>query len=431
MSLGLPPVIDGGAPKPAIVGQGPCGVDVSPTSRKPLVHVADLRGYSRLAVDATIGLADLVETMHHNILRTPGILGEATQRPTKGITGIVYKSIRGVARVVGGGIDAVLARLVPLFGGGASSVEREAVLAALNGVLGDHLRRSANPLAIPTRFRREGVALELKRGPLSAAIPGATGKVLVLAHGLCMNDLLWRRNGHDHGAALAADAGFTPVYLHYNSGLHVSTNGQAFADELDALLSAWPVPVGEVAILGHSMGGLVARSACHYAAVTRHAWLRHLRTIVFLGTPHHGAPLERGGSWIDAALDASPYTTAFARLGKIRSAGITDLRHGSMLDEDWDGQDRFARSRRKPRALPLPANVACCTIAASLAKKSGDVAERLLGDGLVPLASALGKHKDSSRQLAFPKDRQWIGHGMNHLDLLDRKEVYAQIRRWL
>jgi len=404
---------------------------VAPTTRKSPVHAADLRGYSRLAVDATIGLANLVETMHHNILRTPGILGKSTQQPASGITGFVYKSIRGVTRVVGGGIDAVLARFVPLFGGGASSNEREAVLAALNGVLGDHLQHSANPLAIPTRFRREGSALELKRNSLAAAIPQATGKVLVLVHGLCMNDLLWRRNGHDHGAALAADADFTPVYLHYNSGLHVSTNGRTLADRLEALLPAWPVPVEELVILGHSMGGLVARSACRYAALARHAWPQHLRKIIFLGTPHHGAPLERGGNWIDAVLDASPYTTAFARLGKIRSAGITDLRHGSMVDEDWDHQDRFARSRRKPRALPLPAQVECCTIAASIAKKSGDLAERLLGDGLVPLASALGKHKEASRQLAFAKDRQWIGHGMNHLDLLDRREVYEQIRRWL
>ena len=102
-----------------------------------------------------------------------------------------------------------------------------------------------------------------------------------------------------------------------------------------------------------------------------------------------------------------------------------------MLDEDWSDQDRFARSRRKSRALPLPANVECCTIAASIARKSGGLAERLLGDGLVPLASALGKHKDANRRLAFAKDRQWIGYGMNHLDLLDRKEAYAQIRRWL
>jgi hypothetical protein len=394
------------------------------------VRVADLRGASRLAIDATIGLTSLVETMHHNILRTPGVFGEATQQPAQGITGFVYKSIRGVTRLVGGGIDAVLARLVPLFGGG-SSAEREAVLAALNGVLGDHLRDSANPLAIPLRFRRDGQALEPTPQRLAAAIPQATGNVLLLVHGLCMNDLLWRRHGHDHGAALAADAGFTPVYLHYNSGLHVSSNGRELAARLEALLRAWPVPVERLAILAHSMGGLVARSACHYGEAAGHDWRRRLRTMVFLGTPHHGAPLERGGNWIDAALDASPYTTAFARLGRIRSAGITDLRHGSMLDEDWNRHDRFARTRRTARALPLPVDVDCCAIAVSTARKAGDLSGKLLGDGLVPLASALGRHKDPRRSLAFARSRQWIGYGMHHLDLLDNSKVYARIRRWL
>jgi hypothetical protein len=399
-------------------------------TKKHHLQPSDLRGASRLAIDATIGLTRLVETMHHNILRTPGILGESTQQPAQGITGFVYKSIRGVTRLVGGGIDAVLARLVPLFGGGASSAEREAVLAALNGVLGDHLHDSANPLAIAMHIRRDGKPLQLTRKALEPAIPGATGKVLLLAHGLCMNDLLWRRNGHDHGAALAAEAGFTAVYLHYNSGLHISTNGRALASRIEALMHAWPVPVEELVILAHSMGGLVARSACHYGARLHHDWLGHLRKMIFLGTPHHGAPLERGGHWIDAALDASPYTTAFARLGKIRSAGITDLRYGSMLDEDWEHDDRFAHATRKTLPLPLPADVACYAIAASITRKGGELAQQLLGDGLVPLASALGQHKDAKRNLAFGKSR-WIGYGMHHLDLLDRKEVFARIRSWL
>jgi len=403
-------------------------------TRKSHVRVADLRGASRLAIDATIGLTSLVETMHHNILRTPGVLGEATQQPAQGITGFVYKSIRGVTRLVGGGIDAVLARFVPSFsssGEGSSSAEREGVLAALNGVLGDHLQDSANPLAIPLRFRRDGRVLEPSPQRLAAAIPQATGRVLLLVHGLCMNDLLWRRHGHDHGAALAAATGFTPVYLHYNSGLHVSTNGRELAAQLEALLRAWPVPVERLAILAHSMGGLVARSACHYGEVAGHDWRRRLRTMVFLGTPHHGAPLERGGNWIDAALDASPYTTAFARLGKIRSAGITDLRHGSMLDADWQQSDRFARTRRRVLALPLPLDVDCCAIAASTARKASDLAGKLLGDGLVPVASALGRHEDPRRSLAFAKSRQWIGYGMHHLDLLDNSEVCARIQRWL
>jgi pimeloyl-ACP methyl ester carboxylesterase len=400
-------------------------------TKKSHVHGSDIRGYGRLAIDATLGLTSLIETMHHNILRTPGVLGKATQQPATGITGFVYKSIRGVTRLVGGGIDALLGQLAPLVGRGASSPEREAVVAALNGVLGDHLAENANPLAIPMRLRREGLALDLTRKDLQAAIPDATGKILLLAHGLCMSDLQWRRHGHDHGAALSVDAGFTPVYLHYNSGLHISGNGGAFAEMIQTLLREWPVAVDEIVILAHSMGGLVARSACAAGEKAGHAWLQRVSKIIFLGTPHHGAPLERGGNWVDATLDASPYTTAFARLGKIRSAGITDLRYGNMSDEDWQQRDRFAHSRRKPLALPLPKSVACYAIAASLAKKSGDLKERLLGDGLVPLDSALGQGADAKRNLHFPKTRQWVGYGMHHLDLLDRKEVYERIRRWL
>ena len=399
--------------------------------RKAHVSIADMRGYGRLAIDATLGLTSLIETMHHNILRTPGILGVSTQKPAGGITGLVYKSVRGVTRLVGGGIDVALGQLGKLLGRSESSPEREAVLAALNGVLGDHLQGSANPLAISMCLRCDGKPLELTCKALHAAIPDASGKILLLVHGLCMNDRQWRRNGHDHGANLAADDGFTPVHLHYNSGLHISSNGRELAAQLEKLLHAWPVPIEELVILGHSMGGLVTRSACHHGALAGHHWLRHLRKLIFLGTPHLGAPLERGGNWIDLILDASPYTTAFARLGKIRSAGITDLRHGSMVDEDWEHDDRFVRSQRRPALVPLPSDVACYAMAASIAKKTGEPAKALLGDGLVPLASALGQHKDVRRSLAFPKSRQWIGYGMNHMDLLDRKAVYARLQHWL
>ncbi len=183
-----------------------------------------------------------------------------------------------------------------------------------------------------------------------------------------------------------------------------------------------PVPVEEMSILAHSMGGLVARSACHYGAVGGHTWLRHLRKMVFLGTPHHGAPLERGGNWVDVILDASPYTTAFARLGKIRSAGITDLRRGSVVDADWEQADRFARSSRRRTQVVLPQGVTCYAIAASMADKNGSAARKVLGDGLVPVDSALGRHADARRGLALPKSRQWVGYGMNHLDLLDRRK---------
>jgi pimeloyl-ACP methyl ester carboxylesterase len=376
-------------------------------------------------------MTDLVEAMHHNIARAPGILGTPAQGPTTGIKGRVYRRIRKVTGLVGDGIDAILSRRIPMPGEKSLSPGREAVLAVLNGVLGDYLAATNNPLAIPMCLRRDGRTLELAGQALVAAVPQPSGKLVVLAHGLCMNDLKWKRRGHDHGAALARDLGYTPLYLHYNSGRHISTSGREFAHLMDALVEQWPVPLKELVIIGHSMGGLVSRSACHYGAVAGNDWLRHLRKLVFLGTPHHGAPLERGGNWVHIIMGMSPYTAPFARLGKIRSAGITDLRYGSMLDEDWEGRDRFEHSKDPRRPVPLLEGVQCYTIAATTGRKRGGLSERFVGDGLIPLNSALGRHKKSSLSLSFPEARQWVGYGMNHLDLLSHPEVYEMIRRWL
>jgi pimeloyl-ACP methyl ester carboxylesterase len=400
-------------------------------THKTHVHPADVRGFSRLAVDATLGLTNLVEAMHHTIARAPGMLGAPTHAPTTGITGLVYRSIRGITRLVGGGLDAMLVPLMPLLGQRRSSPEHDLVLAVLNGVLGDYLAASDNPLTISMRLCWDGQPLDLAGPALAAAIPQPGSKILLLVHGLCLNDRHWRRKGRDHGALLATDLGFSPIYLRYNTGLHISTNGRAFADMIEALLQCWPVPVSEVVIVGHSMGGLVARSACHYGAVAGHTWLRHLRKIVFLGTPHHGAPLERAGSWVHCMLGVSPYTAALARLGKIRSAGITDLRYGNLLGEDWADRDRFAHARDQRRPVPLPDNVQCYAMGATTGKRAGDLRDQLLGDGLVPLHSALGYHMDARLAVPFPEAQQWIGYDMNHLDLLDRRDVYEQLRQWL
>ena len=393
-------------------------------------HPSDLRGFARLATRATAGLADLVEAMHQTITRSVGGSGTQTPGRTRGLTGLVYKSVRGATRLVGGGLDAILTQLRPTLAGRTSSPEREVVLAALNGVLGDYLVANDNPLAILMSLRRNGRPLELETQALASAIPQGTGKLAVLAHGLCMNDLQWNRQGHDHGAALARDLGYTPLYLHYNSGLHTSTNGRTLAGLLEVLLKRWPHQVEELVIIAHSMGGLVTRSACHYGVVAGHDWPRQLRKIAFLGTPHHGVPLERGGNWVNVILGATPYAAPFARLGKVRSAGITDLRYGNMLDEHWKGRDRFAHVRDTRQSVRLPDGVQSYAIAATTAQKLGDLRDRLLGDGLVPVSSALGRHEDSRRSLLFPKQRQWIGYGMSHMDLLGRTEVSDQIVRW-
>jgi hypothetical protein len=394
------------------------------------LRIADLRGIHRLAADATVGITDLVEAMHATILRTPGVLGRRTTDRTSGITGLVYRSVRGVTRLVGASGDALLDAIGRRVAESASSPEREAALAALNGVFGDYLAESGNPLAVAMAVRAQGAAVPLSTAALRTAFPAPSQKLLVLVHGLCMNDLQWSRNGRDHGAALAAEQGFTPVYLHYNTGRHISANGREFAAAMAALVREWPQPVEQLAVLAHSMGGLVVRSGCHYAALSGDAWLERLQRVVFLGTPHFGAPLERAGALVDLLMQVSPYSAPFARLGKSRSAGIRDLGHAHLRDEDWQARHPAA-TRRAVTSLPLPHGAHCFAIAASRQKRPGAGERRLRGDGLVPVDSALGRSSDPRRDLGIPDDRRWIGYGMSHFDLLDRPEVYAMIRHWL
>jgi hypothetical protein len=395
-------------------------------------HVTDLRGASRLAIGAIAALTGVVEAMHANIARRPtqqfgGRIGTAANRTA----GIVYESVRGVTRAIGAGLDLALGAVAPAFGHVKSSPAREGFVAALNGVLGDYLAETHNPLAITMRLRRNGKPLELTRQGLAASIRAPSSKVLVLVHGLCRSERGWRRKGHDHGAALARDLSYTALYLHYNSGLHISTNGRAFAELLEALVAAWPRPLTEVSIVAHSMGGLVTRSAYHYGSNAGHKWPGRLRKVVFLGTPHDGAALERLGHQLDLLWEKTPYIAPLARLGRVRSAGITDLRRGYVLDEDWRGHDRFARRADPRRPLPLPDTVQCYAVAATLTRSAAPVREHLIGDGLVSVPSALGKHRDPRLALTFPQSHQWTVFGANHLDLLSRSDVYQRIRGWL
>ncbi len=390
--------------------------------------LGDLRGASRLAIDAVAGVTGIVEDMHRNIAAASPVVGTAPTGSARGISGFVYRAVRGVARGVGLGIDLALAPLPGLLAGaGASSPRREAILAAANGIWGQHLVETGNPLAIPMSLRRDGRPLQLDAGPLAAEFGAAPGRLLILVHGLCMNDLQWCRDGHDHGIELARDPGCVPLYLHYNSGRHISANGRELAHVLERLLRAWPGRVEELAILGHSMGGLVARSACHYAHAAGCAWPGRLRHLAFLGTPHHGAPLERAGNWADILVGLSPYTVPFTRLGKARSAGIKDLRRGSLLDEDWRG--RPGDDAGDPRTpVPLPAEVRCYAVAAT--RNAPRRGRRRDGDGLVPVDSALGRHADLARCLPIPPDRQLVVEGIDHFGLLASRQVCDRLRNW-
>jgi hypothetical protein len=425
-----------------------------PASKNPLKHLrtSDLRGAAQLATSATLGIAHIAEGVHQSVWRTLGVPGGPTKDQTRGLTGLIYQSVRSVAQLVGKGLDLALSKLQPLLESVEDSApgtpQREAVLAALNGVLGDHLSDSQSPLATPMTLLWQGAALDSLAMP---TLPAPGRKILLLIHGLCMNDLQWQTQVkppatavstaaglpdsaqpvHDHGAALAQTLGYTPVYLRYNTGRHISENGRELATQLEQWLTYWPFVIEELTVLAHSMGGLVIRSALYYAQQDHLQWPRHLKNIIFLGTPHLGAPLERAGHWIDVILGSTPYSAPFRRLTQLRSAGITDLRYGYVLDRDWQGQDRFARQSAQRQTLPLPSGVACYTVAATTAANRSLLADRLLGDGLVPLNSALGKHHDSKHGLAFAPSSQWIAYRTGHLALLSSPAVTQKLLQWL
>jgi len=395
--------------------------------------VADTRGGLKLAVDGTRHVTGLVEALHGQIQRfapplrrreapawpeTGNDLGDGLP-PTRGITGLVYRTIQGTTRWVGDGLDGLLAPFDSALASGQPSPRRDAVVAALNGVLGDHLLRSGNPLALPMQLRQNGQPFD----PASLGTE-APRHLLLMVHGLCMSDTGWCRNGHDHGRELAKVLGAAPVYAFYNSGQHISANGLDLANALQALVAQWPVPLERITLIGHSMGGLVGRSACAQAAGLGHTWPALLKQMVFLGTPHHGAPLERAGNWLHRVMDLSPYVAPFTRLSRLRSDGITDLRHGNLLASDWAGHTRYDHAdRRTP--VPMPAGVDCYAIASTVGGQGSRGS--LLGDGLVPLDSALGRHRRPTLRLNLPDDHTWVGHGIHHLDLLSDPVVYRRL----
>jgi pimeloyl-ACP methyl ester carboxylesterase len=354
---------------------------------------AELRGLAQLATHATLGVTNIVEAMHHTIAAPWTLFSKKPERRMGGVPGLIYKTIRTGTRAVGGGAALGLRAIQ-----GSAKIDHEgngtklAFISALNGVVGDHLVATKNPLAIPMQWR-VGEGFE------------ATGsKLIILIHGLCMNDHQWLRDGHDHGPALATALTATPIYVRYNSGLPITENGAQFSQLLESLIAQWPQPVKEITIIAHSMGGLVTRAGWAHG---EKAWHAKLKNIIFLGTPHAGAPLERGGHWIDMLLRAIPYSAPFIRLTTLRSAGITDLRNGNLESA-------------------LPEGVKCYAIAASLGKEKGNVMEKLAGDGLVPVASALGGGK-----LKFPTARTWVAQGAGHLDLLSDANVASKMIAWL
>lgn len=389
-----------------------------------MLTASDVAQLARLGVAGVLGLVDMLEQVHHTIGRLAPPFGRSRAGPARGISGWVYRAVRGTTRGVGGALDlglGGLARLTPSARGGA---RRDAWLAALNGVLGDHLAAQQSPLAIAMGVRRDGQWIECKAEALQQAWPKAGSRVLVLVHGLCMNDLQWgRRSPHDL-PSIGEDQGYTVVRIHYNTGLHIWDNAEQLAALLERLVAHWPASVRELALVGHSMGGLVARGACHAGAEAGQAWTQTLRRLICLGTPHQGAFLERGGHGLETLLEMSPYAAPVAKLTRVRSAGITDLRHGRV-------RRPLPAEGPRPTPTPLPEGVKVGLLAATTAERASGLRHAVLGDGMVTLASAWGEHRDRARALQVPASGKALITQADHWQLLAHPEAATVLRRWL
>jgi pimeloyl-ACP methyl ester carboxylesterase len=384
---------------------------------------SDLQGTTKLTVDAIKGVTNIVESLHSTIASFTGIVGDP-KKNAKGISGMVYRNIRKITDAFGDGLDVMLGKLSQTIGEKQSFGSREAIIAVTNGVIGDYLYKHDNPLAIQMSLRQKGKVLS--RVEIAALIKQSKGKILILIHGLCMNDLQWQRKEHNHGKVLGDDLGYTTLYLHYNTGKHISVNGK----ELALMLEQISQPNVTLDILAHSMGGLLIRSACYYAEKTKQKWLKQCKKIIFLGTPHHGALLEKGSNWLNLMLKVSPYTEPFTKITNIRSSGITDLRHGNIIDEDWNKSDRFEHNKDQRTHVPLLKDIKYYAIASTVSEKRGSkVATHVVGDGLVTVNSAFGQHKDMD--LDLPEQNKWLGRNINHNQLLENTEVYQVLKKWL
>ena len=305
-----------------------------------------------------------------------------------------------------------------------SQTHRGAVLLGiLNGLIGDELETAGSPLTTDMSIRVGGRPVALDAESLYDGFPDAGGHVVVFLHGLMESEFAWALGDQPtYGERLTGDLGATEVQVRYNTGRHISENGRALADLLDALVLLWPTPVTRLTLIGHSMGGLVVRSACHTADQRGDYWTGLVSETVCLGTPHLGAPLARGVHLATNALRRTPVTRPIGSLLRRRSAGVRDLFHGSLTDDDWVGHDPDAWSQPPGADVPLLKDARHLFVTATITRDPDNPLGRLLGDGLVLAPSGRGQHTRARRGLKFQEGFH-IG-GAHHFTLLNSDAIY-------
>ena len=406
----------------------------------------DLRDAARLGGQALAGVTSAIRDTHLAIARRAFTLSGPPGKPVKLVHDTISTGVYGAVRVaLSSGVRAGGTALATGRAAGSSYrplADRRrgnAVVGAINGAWGDRLARTGNKLALTMTVRQKGRDVTVGRGELAAAYPDATGDVAIWLHGLCETDSSWQLGAmkhygdarSTHGSRLRDECGLTSVYVRYNTGRHISDNGADFAALLSELVEQWPVPIQRLTLLGHSMGGLVIRSACHAATESGDkAWLPLTKRVVYLGAPHLGAPLELGAVVATRALRKLPETKALGDALASRSVGIKDLRFGDVLADDWSAvEDPDARRVEPSECTPLLESAEHYYVGVTIGRQRDGLASRAIGDALVLWSSASGTGK--RRALGLPIDRGRHLGGLHHFDLLNHPRVYAVLREWM
>lgn len=394
---------------------------------------AEIHALSKLSGHAFAGLVHRVEQAHLATASRAFGMPMPASAPVRFIHDSIAHAVYRAIRSAGPAAGAMGGQAASLFGAGGRPAGRDPgsnlALAALNAVIGDRLGPELAPLRIRMAVRAGGRDVGLTADQVAAAFSQATPRIAVFVHGLAETENSWhRRAGQSipYGRGLRAEFGYTPVYVRYNTGRHIPDNGHDLASLLESLLAAWPEQADEILLIGHSMGGLVIRSACHYGQRDGAAWVERVRHVFYLGSPHLGAPLARAAGYAGWVLSQGAETRPFASL-VTGSSGIKDLRHGYVLDDDWAGcdQDRCVRDHRNN--APLLAGANHYAISATVTADPRDPLGAVVGDLLVRPASAHGR-RGRRQHIPFPAQRSRDLGGIHHLDLLNHPDVWAAMR---
>jgi alpha-beta hydrolase superfamily lysophospholipase len=405
---------------------------------------AELRALTALGFDelrqASGGLGSIHQAVAGRVFRAVGP-GAALVRPIhEAVSRGVFASLGLGTRAIGLAAEAAAGRRpTPEL---STTRRGSAVIAAIAGLRGDALEAEGSPLAKPMAVRVAGEPVAPEPEALAAAFPDATPRIVVFLHGLMETEYSWgdhrgaagtarglRKAGETYGTRLEHELGYTPVTVRYNSGLRISRNGRCLSELMEELVAAWPVEVERVALVGHSMGGLVARSACHCGVEDGAGWVNRVKQSVSLGTPHMGAPLEQAVHFLSAGLAALPETRPFANFLRRRSGGIRDLRQGSLVDDDWRDHDPDALRAAACAEVPLLEGATHCFVSATVTRSERNPVGRLVGDTLVLRSSASGR--SPTRRIPFEEEFGVHVGGAHHFELLNHPAVYEKLRVWL